>query len=94
MTDSKVILTVIRLLGGCALLLILGIIGLNLLVIQQAADGNGIDPTASAVLQGVSGLAGTALGGLGSLLASTRSGPPEPAPTPQRRADDPLDPPL
>lgn len=76
MTDRRTIQMVIALLGSCALLLVVGSMALTLVVIRQAGERD-VTPTAVAVLGSVTGLAGTALGALGSLLVSTRSMPPE-----------------
>ena len=81
MTDRSTVLLVVRLLGGCALLLVAGSILLTYVVIAQAAR-TPVDPAAVAVLAGVTSLTGTAVGALAALLVSTRSqpeaAPPEP----------------
>lgn len=76
MTDRRTVLTVIYLLGACTLLLVTGSMGLTYVVIHQAAAGGPVDPTSVAVLSGVTGLAGTCVGALASMLVSTRSAPP------------------
>jgi hypothetical protein len=71
-TDLSIVKLVVLFLGICATLLILGTLGL----VYKVLDTPKIDPTSVAVLTGVSGLAGTTIGSLGSLLVSTRSSPP------------------
>lgn len=68
MTDTKVVLSVVLLLGAFAL----GGLGGAIWLISTGS------PAESIAI--ISGLSGTALGSLGTLLASTRSQPEAPAP--------------
>ena len=72
---DRVALTVIRFLGSAA---ILGLLGVVFLVFQTTQSANQIDPSTVALVAGVSTLAGSALGALGSILASTKGAAPQP----------------
>lgn len=78
-TDSRTVLTVIYFLGTTTLVLVGGSM---LLVYALVSPGRPIDPTAVAVLSTITGLAGTAVGALASLLVSTRSGQDDSTPVP------------
>lgn len=70
-SEQRTVLTVICFLGTAALLLIGGTIYL----VHEVITLDKITPASVAVLTAVSGLAGTALGSLGTMLASTKSSP-------------------
>lgn len=72
---DKVALTVVRFLGCIALTALAGVI---FLVWRATESPNEIDPSTVALVAGVSTLAGSALGALGSILASTGKGAPQP----------------
>lgn len=83
---DRVAITVIRFLGSSALLFGCGVI---FLVYQATQSDNQIDPSTVALVAGVSTLAGSALGALGSILASTS---PKGTPTPVTVENKPSDP--
>lgn len=74
MTDTKVVLRVVTILGVLGGLLAVGLLVLSHEVIQQGAGAKSIDPAAVA-LAGAIGSAFTGVAGfIGGLLSSTRSG--------------------
>lgn len=77
MTDAATVQLVIRYLGRAACALIAGIIGLTTLLILRRFEPS---TAVTSLLSGLSTLAGTVMGALGTLLVSTRSGPDNPAP--------------
>lgn len=81
---DRVALTVIRFLGTAA---ILGLLGVVFLVYQTTQSDNEIDPSTVALVAGVSTLAGSALGALGSILASTKGAAPQPVTVENTPAD-------
>lgn len=83
---DRVALTVIRFLGSAA---ITGLLGVVFLVYQATQSSNQIDPSTVALVAGVSTLAGSALGALGSILASTRGSAPQPV-TVEQPANNPI----
>lgn len=70
-TEQRTIHTVIRFLGAAAMALVVGEV---LLVADALHSGHDVSPAAVALIGGVSTLAGTVIGSLGSLLVSTRPG--------------------
>lgn len=74
MTDTKVVLRVVTILGALGGILALGFLVLSHEVIQQGVGSKSIDPAAVA-LAGAIGSAFTGVAGfIGGLLSSTRSG--------------------
>src|SRR5688572_382602 len=71
---DKVALTVVRFLGAAAITFGVGAIFL----VWAATQYEGIDPSTIALVSGVTGMAGVALGSLASVLASTGKGAPQP----------------
>lgn len=72
---DRIALTVVRFLGTIALGALFGVI---FLVWRATESPNEIDPSTVALVAGVSTLAGSALGALGSILASTGKNTPQP----------------
>lgn len=72
-THIDVIRQVIRYLGMCAVIMVTGVV-LGFGCILWLSKGKGtVDVSVAAIFASLTGLAGTALGGLGSMLVSTSS---------------------
>jgi hypothetical protein len=82
---DRVALTVVYFLGSAALL---GLAAVAVLV-YHATGFDKIDPSTVALVSGVSTLAGSALGALGAILASTGKGAPQPV-TVENPVSDPV----
>lgn len=80
---DKVALTVVRFLGAATLVFGSGVIFL----VWSATQYDGIDPSTVALVAGVSTLAGSAMGALGSILASTGKNTPQPVTVENTPAD-------
>lgn len=86
MTEARTVRLVVLFLG---LLAVIGTVGTLVLIgyaLRLAGTGD-LGPTAVALLATPATLASASIAGLGALLVSTRSGPPEPIPV---TAPDPL----
>jgi hypothetical protein len=69
--EHRTVQTVVMFIGGVAVLLVLG----TLYLVHEVISLDKITPASVAVLTSVSGLAGTAIGSLASMLVSTRPSP-------------------
>lgn len=74
MTDHRVVLAVVLMLGILCLVLSVGELLLVRDIIRQGKGSGSVDPAAAAALAGISTLAGSAVTALAAMLTSTRSG--------------------
>jgi hypothetical protein len=94
-TESSVIRQVIRYLGIIALVLAAGSIYVLVRILDASAGRDTVDPAVVGLFASLTTLTGAAVGGLASMLVSTRSGQAEPSPVVVTNAPDdavPVDP--